>query len=102
MNLLSGDIEIYYKNKTYSFEKSFNTEQVTDYSKMIAIIREISKDLSIVNTKNTDEYEENMRLVFGEDTKHVIKIKKGHMINEIVLKYYGGQYLIYEINANSK
>ena len=102
LNLLSGDIEIYYKNKTYSFEKSFNTEQVTDYSKMIAIIREISKDLSIVNTKNTDEYEENMRLVFGEDTKHVIKIKKGHMINEIVLKYYGGQYLIYEINANSK
>lgn len=35
----------------------------------------------------------------GEDPKHVIKILKGHKIKEIVLKYFGGQYLIYEINA---
>jgi hypothetical protein len=102
INLLSGDIEIYKDNDTYFFKKSFKTEQVSDYSKMLSIIREISKDLSTVNTKNSDEYEENMRLTYGEDTKHVIKIKKGHAIKEIVLKYYGGQYLIYEINATSK
>ena len=102
LNLLCGDIEIYYNDKTYSFGKSFKTEQVTNYSKMISLIREISKDLSTVDTKNADEYEENIRLALGEDPKHVIKIKKGHMINEIVLKYYGGQYLIYEIRSNSK
>jgi hypothetical protein len=102
LNLLSGDIEIYKDNNTYFFKKSFKTEQTSDYSKVISIIREISKDLSTVNTKNTDEYEENMRFTYGEDTKHVIKIKKGHVIKEIVLKYYGGQYLIYEINASNK
>ena len=102
LNLLCGEIEIYYNDKTYYFEKSFKTEQVTNYSKMISLIREISKDLSTVDTKNADEYEENIRLALGEDPKHVIKIKKGHLINEIVLKYYGGQYLIYEISSNSK
>jgi hypothetical protein len=100
LKLLSGDVEIYKSNGTYFFKKSFLTELNSDYSKMISIIREISKDLITVNTENTDEYEENMRLTYGQDTKHVIKIKKGHMIKEIVLKYYGGQYLIYEINAN--
>ena len=102
LNLLSGDVEIYKENTIYFFKKSFKAEQTSDYSKLLSIISEISKDLSTVNTKNADEYEENMRLTSGENTKHVIKIKKGHTIKEIVLKYYGGQYLIYEINASSK
>jgi len=101
LKLLSGDIEVYKNDSTYYFKKSFKTEQNTDYSKMISLIKEIAKDLSTVNTKSIDEYEENMRLTYGEDTKHVIKIKKGHVIKEIVFKYYGGQYLIYEINANN-
>ncbi len=100
LNILSGDIEIYKDNNTYYFKKSFKTELKSDYSKLISIIKEISKDLSTVNTKNADEYEENMRLTDKENTKHVIKIKKGHITKEIILKYYGGQYLIYEINAN--
>ncbi|HKC69398.1 MAG TPA: hypothetical protein VKG26_14280 [Bacteroidia bacterium] len=102
LNLLAGDIEIYKGNMTYFFKKSFKTELTTDYSKMFSIIGEISTDLSTVNPENADEYEENMRLALGEDIKHVIKIKKGHLVKEIVLKYYGGQYLIYEINASSK
>lgn len=101
LKLLSGDIEVYKNDCTYYFKKSFKTEQNTDYSKMISLIKEIAKDLSTFNTKSIDEYEENMRLTYGEDTKHVIKIKKGHVIKEIVFKYYGGQYLIYEINANN-
>lgn len=101
LKLLSGDIEVYKNDSTYYFKKSFKTEQNTDYSKMISLIKEIAKDLSTFNTKSIDEYEENMRLTYGEDTKHVIKIKKGHVIKEIVFKYYGGQYLIYEINANN-
>ena len=99
-DLLCGDIEVYYKNKTYSFRKSFETEEATDYSKVFSVIREISKDLTTVNTTNDKEYEENMRLTLGEDSKHVMKIKKGHRIKEIVFKYYGGRYLIYEINAD--
>jgi hypothetical protein len=100
LNMLSGDIEVYKNKTTFSFKKSFRTEQATDYSNMISLIREITKDLSKVNTNNLDEYEENMRLSYGQDIKHVMKFKKGQLVNEIVFKYYGGQYLIYEINAN--
>ncbi|MDB4924099.1 hypothetical protein [Mucilaginibacter sp.] len=102
LKLLSGDIETYYKGSTYYFKKPFLAEQSSDYSKVLSIIKTISKDLSSVNTGNLDEYEENMRLTLGEDIKHVIKIKKGHLIKEIVLKYFGGQYYIFEINANTK
>lgn len=100
--LLSGDIEIYYKDSTYYFKKSILAEQISNYSKVFSIVREISTDLSTVETKDPDEYEENMRLTVGEDIKHVIKIKRGHLIKEIVLKNFAGQYYIYEINANAK
>ena len=98
--LLSGDLEIYYKEGIYSFQKSFKTEEKTDYSKIISLIRKISNDLTTVNTKNNKEYIESIRIVEGEDSKRVMKFIKGHTIKEIVFKYYGGQYLIYEINAN--
>jgi hypothetical protein len=100
LKLLAGDIEINYKGNTYYFKKSFLIEQSTDYSGVLAVIKTISKDIASVNTKNPDEYEENMRIALGEDIKHVIKIKHGHLIKEIVLKYFGGQYYIFEINAN--
>ena len=100
--MLSGDIEIYYKDNVYYFKKSLSTEQTSDYSQIFSIIKEISTDLATVVTKNPDEYEENMRLTLGENIKHVIKIKKGHLIKEIVLKYFGGQYYVYEINASTK
>lgn len=41
----------------------------------------------------------NMRIVLGENAKHVIKIKTGHVIKEIVFDYINGEYLIWEINA---
>ena len=100
LDLLSGDIEIYYKDKTYSFQKSFKTEENTDYSKIILLLRKISNDLTTVNTKNDKEYIESIRIIEGEDTKPVMKFKSGHKIKEIVFKYYGGRYLIYEISAN--
>jgi len=100
LDLLCGDMEIYYKDKTYSFQKSFKTEENTDYSKMISLLRKISNDLTTVNTKNDKDYIESMRIAEGEDSKHVMKFRNGHTIKEIVFKYYGGRYLIYEINAN--
>jgi len=102
LKLLSGDIEVYYNNQTYYFKKSFLTEQTEDYSKVLSVIKLISEDLNTVNIFDGSQYEENMRLTMGQDIKHVIKIKKGHMIKEIVMKYFGGQYYIYEINADTK
>jgi hypothetical protein len=102
LTLLAGDVEVYYKGHTYSFKKSFSNEQSTDYSQVLSTIKTISKDLLTVNTKNPDVYEENIRLKMGENPQHVIKLKKGHLIKEIVLKYFGGQYYIYEIVTDSK
>jgi hypothetical protein len=100
LNILAGDIEVYSNHNTYYFKKSFGNEQVSDYSKTLSVVKSISKDLSTVNINDLNEIEENMRVTLGEDIKHVIKIKKGHQVKEIVLKYFGGKYYIFEIHAN--
>lgn len=97
--ILAPGIEIYYKDQTMFFAKSLKTEIETDYSKVFQTIREISKGLNKINTSDEDSYEENMRLSMGQNPKHVIKIKKGHTIKEIVFDYINGQYLIWEINT---
>ncbi len=98
-SILAPGIEIYYKDQTMFFAKSLKTEIETDYSKIFQTIREISKGLDKINTSDESSYEENVRFVLGQKTKHVAKIKSGHIINEIVFEYINGQYLIWEINA---
>ncbi|MFV0529828.1 MAG: hypothetical protein ACK5MD_00110 [Flavobacteriales bacterium] len=98
-SILAPGIEIYYKDQTIFFAKSLKTEIETDYSKIFQTIREISNGLSKINTSDENSYEENMRLALGQNPKHVVKIKKGHAIKEIVFDYINGQYLIWEINA---
>ncbi len=98
-SILAPGIEIYYKNQTLFFNKSLKREIETDYSKLFQTIREISNGLSAINNSDENSYEENMRIVLGENAKHVIKIKTGHIIKEIVFDYINGEYLIWEINA---
>ena len=98
-NILAPGIEIYYKNQTLFFEKSLKKEIETDDSKIFQTIQEISNELSKINISDENSYEENMRMYLGQNTKHVIKIKTGHIIKEIVFDYINGQYLIWEINA---
>jgi len=97
--ILAPGIEIYHKDQTLFFRKSLKTEIETDYSKIFQTIREISKGLNKINTSDLNSYEENMRIIVGQNPKHVIKIKIGHTIKEIVFDYINGQYLIWEINA---
>jgi len=101
MRILSGDVEIYYKNTTYNFKKSLQTEDNSDNSRVFYILKTISKDLNKVNPKNPDEYSEAMRFVLNQDAKHVMKIKDA-TIKEIVLKYYAGKYYVYEIDAEHR
>jgi hypothetical protein len=98
-SILSPGIEIYFKDQTMFFGKSLKTEIETDYSKIFQTIREISKGLDKIKTTDENSYEENMRVALGQNPKHVIKIKTGHVIKEIVFEYNNGQYLIWEINA---
>ncbi len=95
MNLLAPDVEIYIKDKTHYFKKSYKTEGLSDFSQVLSLVKEISKDLSQLKK---EEYEENVRLTYGADPKHVVKIK-GHTIKEIVMKYHLGRYVIWEIRA---
>jgi hypothetical protein len=97
--ILSPGIEIYYKDKVMFFGKSFRTEIEKDNSKIYQTIREISKDLEGINTADLSVYEENIRIESGKNPKHVIKIKKDHVIKEIVLEYVNGQYVIWKISA---
>lgn len=98
-SILAPGIEIYYKKQTMFFGKSLKTEIETDYSKIFQTIREISNGLDKINISDVNSYEENMRLSFGQNSKHVVKIKTGHTIKEIVFEYINKQYLIWEINA---
>jgi len=98
-SVLAPGIEIYYKGKTMFFGKSLKREIETDYSKIFQTIRKISTGLDKINTSNENLYEENVRVALGQNTKHVIKIKTGHIIKEIVFEYINGQYLIWEVNA---
>ncbi|HET6555819.1 MAG TPA: hypothetical protein VFG54_00800, partial [Prolixibacteraceae bacterium] len=98
-SILAPGIEIYYKDKTIFFGKSLMKEIETDYSNIFQTIRQISKGLDKINPSDENSYEENMRLALGQNTKHVVKIKTGHTIKEIVFEYINGQYLIWEIKA---
>ena len=98
-SILAPGIEIYYKDQTMFFTKSLKTEIEMDYSKIFQTIREISKGLDKIKTSEENSYEENMRVALGQNPKHVIKIKTGHVIKEIVFDCINGQYLIWEINA---
>jgi hypothetical protein len=98
-SVLAPGVEIYRNDQTLFFGKSLKTEIETDYSKIFQTIREISNELDKINTSDENVYEENVRLVLGQNPMHVIKIKKGHAIKEIVFDYINGQYLIWEINA---
>jgi len=100
-HILAPTVEIYYKGQTLCFEKSFGTEIKTDFSGIFQTIREIINGLDKINTYDPNSYEENMRVVLGQNMKHVVKIKKGHIIQEIVFENINGQYLIYEIHANN-
>lgn len=97
--VLAPGLEIYYKDKTIYFGKSIKTEIETDDSKIFQTIREISKGLNKIDLSDENSYEENMRIALGQNPKHVVKIKTGHTIKEIVFDYINGQYLIWEINA---
>jgi hypothetical protein len=97
--LLSPDMEIYAGDSVYFFRNNIGDEIAQDKSGVFRLIRELSRTLEKVNTKNIDEYEENVRLNPGQDPMHVIKIKNGQTIKEIVFKYRFGKYLIWEIKA---
>jgi len=99
MSLLAPDIEIYYEGKTFAFHKSLGKEIITDESKVFETLSLIKGGLEKIDVKDTSVYEENIRFMENHFPMHVIKIKQGHRIKELVLKYSNGKYLIWEIKT---
>lgn len=99
--ILAPGLEIYYQGKAIFFEKSIRTEIATDHSKVFETIRFLSQGLGKIDTSNPEVYEENARMSWGNGAGplHVIKIKSGHPIKEIVFQYLNEQFLIWEIKA---
>lgn len=97
--LLSPDIELYWNDSTYFFRNSIKEEVSHDRSGIFNLLKDLSRSLGEVNTNDISEYEENVRVNAGQDPMHVIKIKQGQAIKEIVFKYRFGKYLIWEIKT---
>lgn len=100
--LLAPDMEMYLGAQTLFFSKSLKTELATDYSKIFALVGTLAEDLKSVKTDDPDEYEENIRLIQGQSPKHVIKIKKGHKVKELVFNYEWDEFLLWEIRATGQ
>ncbi len=98
--IISPGIEIYYREKTLFFTKSLKNEIKNDSSKIFSTIKQISKGLESIDKNNPYMLEETMRIAEGQNPMHVIKVKTGHIIKEIVFDYQNGEYLIWEIKAN--
>ena len=49
---------------------------------------------------NTLAYEENVRLILGQDPMHVAKFTLNKKYSEIVFKWMFGRYMIWEIKLN--
>ena len=95
--LLAPGIEIYKNDSVYFFKNSWKKEVETDESGIFNLVDETLEKLNKVNPEDTLQYEENMRIAFGQDTKHVAKFKVNNVYSEIVFKYMFGRYVIWEI-----
>jgi hypothetical protein len=95
--ILSPGIEIYKEDKVFFFKNSWRNEIEKDLSKIYDLIQKSVVGLEKTNTADLNEYEENMRVNLGQNTKHVLKFKKHPKIEEIVLKWEFGKYLIWEM-----
>ena len=96
--ILSPGIEVYKDNEVIFFNNSWRNEIENDLSGIYSLIRESIVGLEKVDTSDLDEYEENMRLSSNQSIKHVLKFRKHPKIQEIVLKWELGKYLIWEIH----
>ena len=95
-DLLEADMELYDAGKVRSFERAMGTEIASDQSGIFGAIRRLSKELSTVDMKKPDQYEENMRMRYGRDSLHVIKLFKTPGISEIAFRWNGAKWLIWE------
>ena len=97
--LLAPDMELYVDGKATFFGRQLRSEIASDNSRIFSTIRGLSKELVAVNETKPEEFEANLRLRMGADPMHVIKLKKTKKVREIVLKWNGRRWLLWEFDA---
>ncbi|NQX81776.1 MAG: hypothetical protein HRT66_07255 [Flavobacteriaceae bacterium] len=97
--ILSAEMEIYINGKTLYFNHSWEKEIDSDISNIYNTINKIIKGIDKIDASDENQYEENIRLTLGENTKYVLKFKTDIKIKEIVLKWENGKYVIWEIKT---
>jgi hypothetical protein len=98
--LLAPGMEVYKNDSVFYFKNSIASEIDSDNSSIFKLAGELASKLERINPKDTLQYEENIRVAYGQDTKHVVKLKVDGVYSEIVFKYMFGRYLIWEITIN--
>jgi hypothetical protein len=96
---LAPDLELYEGGKTRSFEWRLATEIASDKSGVFAAIRRLSKELSSVDSTKPDQYEEKLRLHRVREPQHVIRLPKLTGVTEIVFRWNGETWQIWEFGA---
>jgi hypothetical protein len=99
-DLLAPSIEIYKNDSVYLFVNSIDSEVKNDNSEIFNLIDEMYSIIRVVDPKDTLQYEENARLVLGDNAMHVAKFNIKGQHHEIVFKYMFGRYLIWEMKIN--
>lgn len=97
--ILAPDMEVYEAGKVLYFKRSFRNEVTSDNSGVFAAIRRMSKELSTVDLGKAGELEENLRLSQGRIPNPVIKLYKLKGVTEIVFRWDGRRWLIWEFGA---
>jgi hypothetical protein len=97
--ILSPSVEVYDGEMTVSFGAKMKNELAADTSGVFATLRKLAKELSAVDRSQAGSYEEFLRLRYGKDSLHVIKLFKLTSIKEIVFMWTGRRWVIWEIGA---
>ncbi|HEX6278511.1 MAG TPA: hypothetical protein VFZ49_00730 [Pyrinomonadaceae bacterium] len=96
---LAPDLELYEGGKTRSFTWRMATEIASDKSGVFAAIRRLSKELSTVDSTKPDQYEEKLKLHRAREAQHVIRLPKLTGVTEIVFRWNGERWQIWEFGA---
>ncbi|MEQ8715952.1 MAG: hypothetical protein RIC80_23260 [Cyclobacteriaceae bacterium] len=98
--LLAPGIEIYKDDSVHFFSNPIAKEIDDDQSGIFRLTNEFAQKLDRIDPQDSLQYEENLRVALGQDTKHVAKFTLDGVYSEIVFKYMFGRYLIWEIKMN--
>ena len=95
---LSSDFELRKDQKYYNFNYSIGTEVRDDRSEIFSFLADFYSSVFVnISPDNSNQYEENIRLILGQNPMHVVKIQYKEKSYELVFKYQFGKYQLYEL-----